>query len=314
MSLVVEILESFLGTVRGHNPSSGQCQFDCPRCSEEQDMPQGNGKANLEVNYNKGWYHCWSCGESHHMKGRVPYLIKRWGNAKILKDFLLVKPEFVEKTELGETQVMKLPEGFKLLHGCNPSLFKYSEAMSYLNTRKIGPDIIEHARLGFCATGKYAGRIIIPSYDGYGDLNFFVGRTFQKWSKPKILNEEAEKELIIFNEGLINWDATIYLVEGPFDHLVTPNSIPLLGKYVSPYLFFMLQTFANAEIVIVLDGDAYVDAKRIYQMLNVGNLRGRVKLVQLGRKYDPSLINQKFGRKRYMKVLSDSKIIPESQL
>lgn len=314
MSYVVELLESFLGTTRGHNSTSGQMQFDCPRCSEEQGMPQGNGKGNLEVNYNKGWYHCWSCGESHRMKGRLPYLIKRWGNAKILKDFLLVKPEFVDKTEHGETQVMKLPDGFKALHGCNPQQFKYGEAMAYLKGRRIGPDIIEEKRLGFCATGKYAGRIIVPSYDSFGDLNFFVGRAFQKWSKPKILNEEAEKELIIFNEGLINWDATVYLVEGPFDHLVTPNSIPLLGKYVSPFLFYTLLMNANADIIIVLDGDAYTDAKNIYQKLNVGRLRGRVKLVQLAEKYDPSLINQKFGRKRYMKVLSDSKIIPESRL
>lgn len=311
MSLVVDILERFLGNAKGHNATSGQMQFDCPRCAEDD---KGHGAGNLEVNYNKGWYHCWSCGESHNMKGRLNYMIRKYGGSKALKDFLVVKPEFIERTEHGETHDIKLPEGFKLLHGCNPQQFKYSEAMSYLKGRRVGADIIEHARLGFCATGKYAGRIIVPSYNSDGDLNFFVGRAFNKWSKPKILNEEAEKELIIFNEGLINWDATIYLVEGPFDHLVTPNSIPLLGKYVSPYLFYMLQMNANADIVIVLDGDAYADAKKIYQMLNVMNLRGRVRLVQLGEDFDPSFINQKYGRKRYMKVLSDSKIIPESML
>jgi DNA primase len=309
--MVAEILESFLGTAKGHNTSSGQMQFDCPRCAEDD---KGDGKANLELNYNKGWFHCWSCGGSHNMKGYVPYLIRRYGSNKILKDFLLVKPEFVEKSEHGETHIMKLPEGFKLLHGCNTSQFKYSEAMGYLKNRRVGPDIIEHARLGFCATGKYANRIIVPSYDGEGNLNFFVGRAFTKWSKPKILNEEAEKELIIFNEGLINWDSTIYLVEGPFDHLVTPNSIPLLGKYISPYLFYMLQTNANANVVIVLDGDAYEDAKKLYQMLNVHNLRGRVKVVQLKEEFDPSFINQRYGRKQYMKALGNSKVIPESQL
>ncbi len=312
--MVVEILESFLGTTRGHNSSSGQMQFDCPACSEEQGMPQGNGRGNLEVNYEKGWFHCWSCGERNNMKGRLPYLITRYGNARILKDFLLVKPEFKEKTETGETHLLKLPEGFKLLHQCNPNLHRYNDAIKYVHNRGISDDIIRDKKLGFCSTGKYANRIIVPSYNLNGELNFFVGRAFYRWVKPKVLNEEAEKELIIFNEADVNWDATIYLVEGPFDHLVTPNSIPLLGKYVSDYLFHMLQTKANCDIVIVLDGDAYEDAKEIYLKLNVGNLRNRVRIVQLNREYDPSLINEKFGKKVYMKVLSKSKSILESQL
>lgn len=311
MSLVVDILERFLGNAKGHNSSSGQMQFDCPRCAEDD---KGHGKGNLEINYDKGWYHCWTCGESHNMKGHLNFMIRKYGGAKALKDFLIVKPEFIKKSNDGETHDLKLPQNFKYLHNCNPKSYRYNEAINYLKKRGITPDIIEKHKLGFCASGKYAGRIIIPSYNINGELNFFVGRAWDKWNKPKILNEEAEKELIIFNEGLINWDATIYLVEGPFDHLITPNSIPLLGKYVSPYLFYMLQMNANSNIVIILDGDAYVDSKKIYQMLNVMNLRNKVKIVQLGYDLDPSLINQKYGRKRYIKVLSKSKIIPESRL
>lgn len=190
----------------------------------------------------------------------------------------------------------------------------YGEALYYLRSRGIEDDIIHEKRMGFCDGGKYKGRIIIPSYDSAGELNFFVGRAFQKWVKPKILNEEAEKSLIVFNEELINWDATIYLVEGPFDHAITPNSIPLLGKYIHPYLFYLLQTKAKADIIIVLDGDAWDDAKLLYKQLNKGYLRGRVRAVQLNPEYDPSKIYEKFGRKKYMKVLANSKIIPESQL
>jgi DNA primase len=314
MSLVVEILESFLGRNRGHNHSSGQMQFDCPACSEDEGMPDGDGKGNLEVNYNKGFFHCWRCGDTNRMKGSLTVLIKRYGNDKILHDFYLVKPEFKQKNDLGETEDMKLPESFRLLDGCDPNYFKYNDAMRYLTKRGIGSDIIKQYRIGFCNTGKYANRIIVPSYDSNNELNFFIGRAIYPKSKPKILNEEAEKSLVVFNEYHINWDATIYLVEGPFDHLVTPNSIPLLGKYVHPYLFHLLQTKAKGDIIIVLDGDAWEDTKKLYRQLNTGNLRGRVKVVQLGEKYDPSLINEKFGRKKYMKVLGQSKIIPESIL
>lgn len=314
MSLIVEILESFLGKNRGHNSSSGQMQFDCPACSEEQDMPQGNGKGNLEVNYNRGFFHCWSCGDRNRMKGKIPYLIKRFGNPKILKDFLIVKPEFNIVTELGDNHIVKFPEHFHLLSKASPTHAMYGEAMYYLKKRGITEDIIKEKKIGYCSAGKYKGRIIIPSYDSMGDLNFFIGRAFQKWVKPKILNEDIEKSTIIFNEYLINWDSTIYLVEGPFDHLVTPNSIPLLGKVLHDYIFFLLQTKAKADVIIVLDGDAYKDSLKLYKKLNVGYLRGRVKIVQLGQKYDPSNIYEKFGKKVYTKVLGQSKRILESRL
>lgn len=314
MSFVVEILESFLGKNRGHNATSGQMQFDCPACSEEQGMPEGNGKGNLEVNYNRGFFHCWACGDRNRMKGGLTYLIKRYGNPKILKDFLLVKPEFKNRLEVGAVNDIKLPEDFHLLSKTDPNYNMYSEAMYYLKSRGVGDDIIKDKKIGYCDAGKYKGRIIIPSYDSNGDLNFFVGRSFQKWVKPKILNEEVEKALIVFNEYLINWDSTIYLVEGPFDHLVTPNSIPLLGKVLHDYLFFLLQIKAKSDVIIVLDGDAFEDAKNLYRKLNVGYLRGRVRVVQLHKKYDPSMINQKFGRKKYLSVLSNSKVIPESRL
>jgi hypothetical protein len=50
----------------------------------------------------------------------------------------------------------------------------------------------------------------------------------KEYNKLKYINPKAEKQEIIFNIGKLNLDATIYLVEGVTDHIVTPNSIPLL--------------------------------------------------------------------------------------
>jgi hypothetical protein len=54
-------------------------------------------------------------------------------------------------------------------------------------------------------------------------------------NKLKYINPKAEKQEIIFNIGKLNLDATIYLVEGVTDHIVTPNSIPLLRLYRQIY-------------------------------------------------------------------------------
>ena len=87
-------------------------------------------------------------------------------------------------------------------------------------------------------------------------------------------NPDADKRSIIFNEYNINWDSTVYLVEGAFDHIVTPNSIPILGKYISDKLFHALQTRCKSDVVIVLDGGAEEkkDTKVLYRKLNSVNL------------------------------------------
>jgi DNA primase len=47
-----------------------------------------------------------------------------------------------------------------------------------------------------------------------------------------------------------------------------------------------LYTKAKKNIIICLDGDAYDDAKKLYDKLNGGNLYNRVKLVKLPKDKD----------------------------
>ncbi len=95
-------------------------------------------------------------------------------------------------------------------------------------------------------------------------------------------------------------------MEGATDHIVTPNSIPLLGKFISPILLDLLQEKAKAYVVVVLDDDAYEDAKRLYHELNFGNLRDKIKLVKCPNGYDPSKVFEKFGAKGIVKLLKSS--------
>jgi hypothetical protein len=96
----------------------------------------------------------------------------------------------------------------------------------------------------------------------------------------KYKNPEAQKEIIIFNERLINWGDTIYVVEGAFDSIFIPNSIPMLGKFMSDHLFMKLYEKA-IKIVIILDPDAKKDGERLFHKLNCGKLMGKVWIVEL---------------------------------
>jgi DNA primase len=307
--ILVSILENFLGEPRKHNEDTSQIAFDCPACSEEKGMIEGDGKGNLEINYNLGIYKCWSCQETNNMHGPVVKLLKRYGSEKNLRDYILFKPD-TDLTKAKEHNiVVELPEGYKKLSECTDRDFKYRLALNYLRDRGITDEIIKEFDIGYTYRGKFFNRIIIPSYDIEGKLNYFIARWFSKEkNKLKYLNPVAEKQEIIFNEGKINLDATIYIVEGVTDHIVTPNSIPLLGKYISPKLLELLHDKAMGYIVIVLDDDAKLDSLLLYKQLNFGNLRDRIKICFPPNGHDPSSIFQILGSSGIVKLLKSARV------
>ena len=309
---IITILENFLGPNRGsHN---GQLKFDCPICSADKGMLDGDGKGNLEVNYYKDVFKCWVCKDTNSMSGSMTRLIKRFGNQQILNRYRLVRPEKFDENGVEKSRIVTLPDSFHPLKIPVPNDFRYKQAIKYLADRKITKDIIEKFNIGYTNSGIAFNRIVIPSYDEYGDLNYFVARWFSTSpTKIKYVNPEVPKLEIIFNENKINWDATIYLVEGAFDHIVIPNSIPLLGKELSPILLQKLYQKAKANIVVLLDGDAHADGKRLYHELNFGDLRGRIRICLLpkGDNYDPSYIYQQHGIKGIKYYLSNQKKLKE---
>ena len=71
-----------------------------------------------------------------------------------------------------------------------------------------------------------------------------------------------------------------------FDSFFLDNSICLLGKFLTDNLWEKLYSKAKKNIIVCLDGDAYTDAKNLYDKLNGGALYNRVKLVKLPKDKD----------------------------
>ena len=94
------------------------------------------------------------------------------------------------------------------------------------------------------------------------------------------MNPQADKETLIWNEHLIDWDKPIYLVEGVFDSIFLENSIPMLGKFITNNLFE--KVYDNAKkVTIVLDSDAWSDTEKLYHRLNVGRLMSKVWAIRI---------------------------------
>lgn len=285
---IIDILEDVLGEHRMHNDYKGQISFDCPVCSHEiKGLDDGDGKGNLEVNYKRGVYKCWSCAETHDTHGSIHKLIKRYGSPRQLKMYEILRPESEEDTKVVKKYV-RLPKEFVSFNNVSLGLkltHHYRQAVGYIKSRNITDEMITKYDIGFCYDGPYANRIIIPSYDTDGNLNYFIARSYLSKTKMKYKNPDIPKETIIWNEKLIDWSKRVFLVEGAFDSIFLNNSIPMLGKYISDLLYNKI--YDNAESVcIVLDGDAWGDAERLYHKINCGKLMGKTYIVKLPKDKD----------------------------
>jgi DNA primase len=297
---VFEILEDIFGEYKNHNDYRCQVSFDCPVCSYDiKGLDSGDGKGNLEINYKYGVYKCWVCAETHDTHGSIHKLIKKYGNPKQLKKYLLLKPEENEDSRNRVYKTVKLPKEFVSFKDASfgtkltPT---YKQAYNYIKSRNITDLMLQIYNIGYCASGVYENRIIIPSYDENKHLNYFIARSFLTKTKMKYKNPEAQKEIIIFNEHLIDWDKTIYIVEGAFDSIFIPNAIPMLGKFMSDHLFMTLYEKAK-KIIIVLDPDAWNDAERLYHKINCGKLMGKVWIVKLEGNKDIADLQGKINEK-----------------
>ncbi len=271
---LVELLEEVLGDHGLHYPNRGQISFNCPVCDD------GRNKHNLEVNYIDNVYKCWACGDSENTHGALGRIFDKYGNKKQKKLYNVLKPETVVKRER-KKKTLKLPESFTLFKDSSPVYPVRRQAMNYLKSRGITDEMIEKFGIGFCDKGDHAGRIVIPSYDKKGELNYYIARSWNPTSKAKYKNPEAEKDKIIFWENLIDWKKDIYLVEGAFDGLFLNNPIPMLGKHMSELLFETIYKNAKANVIICLDGDAWQNAVKLYHELNGGELYQKIKILKL---------------------------------
>lgn len=317
-SLIYGIILDVLGKPKKTNVSKQQYSFDCPVCSAEKGEYEGDGKGNLEVNLSEGVYNCWACGEVNGTKGSLKKLFRSFANKQQVKKLKMIGYTLDDfKSKVKDANVIEdltLPKGFISFEEGNPKSLLYKQAWNYLTKeRKLKKEIIQKYKMGYVSGGQYDSRVVIPSYDINNELNYWVTRTYVN-AKPKYLNPDSDKEILIFNECCVDWDSDVYLVEGPFDHIVVHNSVPLLGKKISDKLMHSLFHKTNGNVIILLDDDAWEDAKKHYAKLNVGKLFGRIRIVKMKEGYDIAKIHEDFGREGVIECMKSGIILKESEL
>jgi len=177
---VISTLTSSLGvysTLRGN-----ELAFYCPFCHHH--------KQKLQVNTETQKWHCWTCNSGGKKltsllrkldvdKKTISIIREIYGDSNYnpqnddsdAKVFINLPKEFISLAEQ--------PKGF------NP---EYKHAMHYLTQRGIGIKEIVKYGIGYCKDGIYARRIIVPSYNSDGSLNYFISRSYYAEEKMKYKN------------------------------------------------------------------------------------------------------------------------------
>jgi len=214
-------------------------------------------KPKLQINIVSQKWHCWVSNQG----GHSIYSLFKKINADSryfteLKGLVFIPSKSEDKTE--SKIIVSLPREFLPLWVMNKSLYR-NQAKSFLHKRGITDVDIKKYKIGFCDSGLYEGRIIIPSYDDKGLLNYFVGRSFVG-EKMKYKNPNVSRDIVPF-DWYIAWSKPIVLCEGVFDAMsIRSNAIPMLSKKPSRSLLRKIFEKNVKTIYIALDDDAKKDA------------------------------------------------------
>jgi hypothetical protein len=267
----------------------------CPKCAEKEDNLQ---KRKLVVRTDDFLTHCWVCGyRSTNLINLLatyhPHFIEEYREKfKIQQPFTRCMTFDLDKLFSDKEDVVtvapevKLPTGFTLIA---TNLGQHNKAVEdgwkYLKSRGVTESELWYWKFGVTdfrtpkGEPNYRFRIIVPSFDASGNVNYFSARAYWKDLKgAKYSNPKVKRETIIFNELNIDWSQELTLVEGVFDLIkCNENATCLLGSSLDQtYLLFQRIVERNTPIALALDNDARHKTFKLAKMLTEYGISVRI--------------------------------------
>lgn len=249
--------------------------FRCPNCGKSPE------KKKLVVRIDNEKWHCWVCDA----KGRsILGLLRKYAptfSGEWRTRFTDERRSHFENDEVVQAERVELPECLPidaLLSAKDPDA---KAILMYLENRNVDLDKSYRYRLCGGLRGKVRRRVVFPSFDAEGKLNYWTARAVDK-VPHKYMNPRTDRKGIVFNEVDIDWTREVTLVEGPFDLLnAGQNAIPLLGSsLMRDSLLFRRIVENQTPVVLALDSDMMKKSHEIAKTLYGYNVR--VRIAELG--------------------------------
>ena len=244
---------------------TGLYNFRCIYCGDSQ-KNKNKTRGYIYGYKNDHNYKCHNCGVSKSFTNFLKdidsslydqYVMERYKNGSTGKGSNTPEPKFTFEKPKFTKKAFDLPS--------IAELNKEHSARIYLENRKIPQDFL--SKLFYCEkfkqwtneqketfeSTKYdEPRIIIPLINN-GEIFGFQGRSLSKKPKVKyitiILDENQPK---IYGLDRIDWNKTVYVVEGPFDSMFIDNSIAMVGADIDKMFFI---TNFETNFVMVYDNE-----------------------------------------------------------
>jgi hypothetical protein len=254
ITTAIEFIESVFG--KGHLSRNNNFDVRCPICD-----PSDPNKKKLSILLPSCKTHCWVCG----FKSRsIAPLIKKYGTQAQLSVFkeLFGISGVASQLVTGDVAVeqkIELPKDFRLLTLANTTDPDVKASWRYVLSRGLSEADAWYYKFGISSEPKWNRRVIMPSFDSEGLLNYFVARAIDKEKKPKYDNPHIDHRQIIFNEINIDWTKRLTIVEGPFDMTKCPeNTTALLGSdFSEQHELFNRILVHNTPVSLAMDGDMW---------------------------------------------------------
>jgi len=238
----------------------------CPFCISK---GKDTNKKKLSINVENGIYHCWVCESKGRNIGRAAFRFayNKESAKKLSNAYGCFKKE--EVIEIEET--VSLPEDFKLITNLNQRGQKqYKQHIRYLKSRGLNDDHVNKFCIGVSDSYEYKNRVIFPSHDADGHLNYFISRAINKKNTRRYKNCSVSRKEVIFRHFNLDFKKELILVEGVFDLINTPeNSTCILGSWLSEdYLLFREIVKNKTPVVLCLDPDVRAKSNKVMKLFN----------------------------------------------
>jgi hypothetical protein len=284
----VNFIEKVFGSSK-FDRSFKNLDVKCPICN-----PLDKNKRKLSILIESDQNHCWTCG--WRAKTLAPLILKYAGR-EYLHEYIEKFAKHLSSTRYdnASTEVevkLNLPSDFTLL-GSNSDPDKLA-VLNYTLARNITHSTILKYSLGASNDPKWKRRLVIPSFDLNGKLNYYIGRAIDKKMFPKYQAIDKHRDDVIFNEININWSKPIILCEGVFDMFSCgENAIPILGSDISENSLLFNKIITNIpQVYLALDGDMwYKKTIKIAKKLSTYNVE--VKIVDTRNIEDPGSVDSR---------------------
>lgn len=251
----LNLLESIFGPFK---PAGAEYLFLCPRkgCSDH--------KGKLSFNLDKDYVKCWICD----FRSKSIYsIIQSFGNAQQCFEWLNLSQGSINESLASAldnavepnvlSKHLELPKEFISLSSKTIKSPLERAPRQYLKNRGLSFEDVLWWKIGYCPDGRYKNRVIVPSFDIEGQLNYFIARSYLQDAYLRYLNPQTSKD-IVFNHLFLDVSERIILVEGVFDAIVAGlSAVPLLGSTLSEdSTIFNFVVNLDVPIYLALDPDA----------------------------------------------------------